>query len=83
LKLTRSGESFQANFEPGSYITSGGKVFNLVQAHFHTPSEHTFSGETYPRVAHFVHTTAEGVPGVPGVLFEPGVANPELAKIPA
>ena len=81
LSVSNSGKTVQANFEPGSYMTSGGRVFNLIQVHFHTPSEHTFSGEAYPLVAHFVHATDDGVLGVLGVLFEAGDANGELAKI--
>ncbi|MEZ5560602.1 MAG: carbonic anhydrase family protein [Pseudomonadales bacterium] len=81
LVIVNNGKTVQANFAPGSYMTSGGSVFNLVQVHFHTPSEHTFSGEHYPLVAHFVHATDEGSLGVLGVLFEAGEANGELQKI--
>lgn len=81
LTVSNNGKTVQVNFEPGSYMTSSRRVFNLIQVHFHTPSEHTFSGETWPLVAHFVHSTDEGVLGVLGVLFEPGEANGELAKI--
>jgi carbonic anhydrase len=81
LTILNSGKTVQANFEPGSYLTSGGTVFKLVQVHFHTPSEHTFSGETYPLVGHFVHATDQGELAVLGVLFEEGEANGELQKV--
>ncbi len=81
LTVSNRGMTVQADFAEGSFMTSGGKVFELIQVHFHTPSEHTHRGRTYPLVAHFVHATDEGTLGVLGVLFEQGEANPELAKI--
>lgn len=81
LDVPAPGKAVQANFTGGSYMTSGGKVFELVQAHFHTPSEHTVDGDAYPLVIHFVHATGDGELGVLGVLFEPGEANDELQKI--
>ena len=81
LTVSNKGMTVQTDFAQGSFMTSGGKVFELIQVHFHTPSEHTYRGRTYPLVAHFVHATDEGTLGVLGVLFEQGEANPELAKI--
>lgn len=74
-------EKVQVNFESGMGMNSGGKMFNLIQVHFHTPSEHAISGERYPLVAHFVHATDEGELGVLGVMFEAGEANPALGAI--
>lgn len=77
------GKTVQVDFPPGSWMTSGGTIFRLVQVHFHTPSEHRFSGETLPLVAHFVHATDAGELGVLGVLFESGEPNPGLADLVA
>ncbi|MEQ8858507.1 MAG: carbonic anhydrase family protein [Pseudomonadales bacterium] len=76
-----SGKTVQVDFPHGSYLTTSGQVFRLVQVHFHTPSEHTFAGETYPLVAHFVHVSHAGELAVLGVLFEEGAGNAELGKI--
>ena len=76
-------EKVQVNFPEGFGMNSGGKEFNLVQVHFHTPSEHAISGKRYPLVAHFVHATDEGELGVLGVMFQEGAANPALAAIGA
>ncbi len=81
LVVANLGKTVQANFPAGLHMTSAGKVFNLIQVHFHTPSEHAISGELLPLVAHFVHATDEGELGVLGVLFEEGDANAELQKI--
>ena len=74
-------EKVQVNFPAGFGMNSGGKEFNLIQVHFHTPSEHAVSGKRYPLVAHFVHATDEGELGVLGVMYEEGDANTALAEI--
>ncbi len=81
LTVSNKGLTIQADFAPGSAMTSGGTTFNLIQIHFHTPSEHAISGKRYPLTGHFVHATEGGKLGVLGVMFEEGAANPELAKI--
>ena len=70
---------FTRDIEQG--MASGGTMFNLIQVHFHTPSEHAMNGERQPLVAHFVHATDDGRLGVLGVMFEEGDANPALAAI--
>ncbi|MBX7540371.1 carbonic anhydrase [Qipengyuania sphaerica] len=74
-------EKVQVDFAEGFGMNSGGKEFNLIQVHFHTPSEHAISGKRYPLVAHFVHATDAGELGVLGVMFEEGTANPALTEI--
>ena len=81
LTVSNKGLTIQADFAPGSTMTSGGTTFNLIQIHFHTPSEHAISGKRYPLTGHFVHATERGKLGVLGVMFEAGAANAELAKI--
>jgi len=81
LTVSNKGLTVQADFAAGSSMTSGGTKFNLIQIHFHTPSEHAVSGKRYPLTGHFVHATEGGKLGVLGVMFEVGAANPELAKI--
>lgn len=81
LTVSNKGLTVQADFAPGSTMTSGDMTFNLIQIHFHTPSEHAISGKRYPLTGHFVHATEGGKLGVLGVMFEEGAANAELAKI--
>lgn len=66
---------------PGQGMVSGNRLFNLLQVHFHTPSEHAFDGKRYPLTAHFVHATRDGALGVLGVMFEEGEANEGLQTI--
>ena len=35
-------------------LVNGDKTYNLVQFHFHTPSEHSIDGKYYPMEVHFV-----------------------------
>ena len=79
LRLGR--HKVQIDFQPGQGMISGDRLFQLVQVHFHTPSEHAISGERYPLTAHFVHATPDGTLGVLGVMFEEGEANPGLQAI--
>ncbi len=81
LTILNNGHTVQANFAEGSTLTSGTMQFNLLQVHFHTPSEEVKDGEQYPMVAHFVHADASGRLAVLGILFELGAANAELDKL--
>ncbi|WP_082788307.1 carbonic anhydrase [Sphingorhabdus sp. M41] len=81
LTVSNKGLTIQADFAAGSSMTSGGATYNLIQIHFHTPSEHAISGKRYPLTGHFVHATEGGKLGVLGVMFEEGAVNAELGKI--
>jgi carbonic anhydrase len=76
-----NGHTVQVNFAEGSSMSVDGTVYNLLQAHFHTPSEHYLDGAPYPMEVHFVHQTAEGVLGVVGVMMKVGESNPAIEGI--
>ena len=59
-ELVDTGHSEQVNLPPGSSITYGGTRYELLQFHFHAPSEHTIDGKHAPMEAHFVHKSADG-----------------------
>ncbi|KAG5637201.1 hypothetical protein H0H81_005414 [Sphagnurus paluster] len=50
--------------------TFEGKVYNLQQFHFHTPSEHRIEDETFPLEVHFVHAADDGAGLVLGAVFD-------------
>lgn len=81
--LAVSDQKLQVDFPAGLHMHSGDKHFNLIQVHFHTPSEHAIDGKRYPLVAHFVHATDSGELGVLGVMFEEGDENAALGEIGA
>lgn len=81
LNIVNNGHTIQVNYQPGSYITVGGKVYDLLQFHFHSPSEHTVDGQPYDMVAHLVHKSADEELAVVGVLMEIGEASKFLKVI--
>jgi carbonic anhydrase len=79
--ITNNGHTIQVNLAEGSF-SAGDRSYQLVQYHFHAPSEHLVSGKRYAMEAHFVHKAAQGGGlGVIGVLMEPGRSNPAFAKL--
>lgn len=80
-EILNNGHTIQINMNKGSKITVNGKDYNLLQFHFHSPSEHTVDGKPADMVAHFVHQAADGQLGVIGVLMKKGKANTALAKL--
>ncbi len=81
LKIVDNGHTIQVNVPAGSYITLGGKRFELVQFHFHHPSENEVNGRKFPMELHLVHQDAEGKLAVVGVLLAEGKANPVVAEL--
>ncbi len=76
IDLVHNGHTVQVNYQAGSSITIGGDRFDLLQLHFHTPSEHKIDGQAYPMEIHFVHKhQASGRLAVIGVLVAPGNHN--------
>lgn len=51
----------------------------LRSFHFHTPSEHTISGDPFDAELHLVHKDDDGDVAVVGILIEEGNHNPALA----
>ncbi|MDH5752084.1 MAG: carbonic anhydrase family protein [Deltaproteobacteria bacterium] len=81
LNVEHTGFTAQVNYEQGSHITLLGQSFQLVQFHFHTPSEHLMRGEALDMELHLVHMDTEGRLAVVGVLFREGPPKDELDDI--
>jgi carbonic anhydrase len=80
LKIVNNGHTIMITVAPGSSITVGGKRFDLVQFHFHHPSEEKVDGKQFDMVAHLVHKDAEGHLAVVGVLLKAGGADNALLE---
>ena len=78
LKVINNGHTLQVNYPLGSYIKLGTARYELLQFHFHTPSEHQKDGFNYPMEVHLVHRDGEGNYAVLGVIFQEGETNPAL-----
>ncbi len=79
--IWNNGHTVQVNLPAGSKLAVGDQSYELLQFHFHTPSEETIHGKHYPMVAHFVHKNANGQLGVVGVLIKPGKKNLALSPV--
>ncbi|MCJ8319495.1 MAG: carbonic anhydrase family protein [Colwellia sp.] len=76
-----NGHTVQANITGNNTFTNDAGTFDLLQFHFHAPSENTIEGKSFPLEAHFVHADQDGRLAVIGVMFELGEENSELAKL--
>jgi carbonic anhydrase len=81
--LWNDGHTIQADYPPPAGYLVDGARFDLVQFHFHHPSEHAWRGKRYAMELHLVHRTPTGLLGVVGVFLEerPSPDNPHLAVL--
>ncbi|RRH91909.1 carbonic anhydrase [Mesorhizobium tamadayense] len=83
-KMVNNGHTIQINMPDGSTLTRGDRVSELVQFHFHAPSEHHVAGKSFPMEAHFVHRNVDSETlGVLGVFLVPGAKNAGFAGLAA
>jgi carbonic anhydrase len=79
--IVNNGHTVQVNLPAGNTLKVGDKRYELLQFHFHTPSEEQVGGKRAAMVAHFVHKNAEGALGVVGVLLQPGKSNEAFESV--
>jgi carbonic anhydrase len=86
MDLIDNGHTIQISSDAPVALDIAGNHYELVQYHFHSPSEHTIDGEHAPLEMHAVHESAEGELAVIGVLIDEGeynpVADPVIARLP-
>ena len=81
LKMINNGHTIQVNIPPGSKLRVDGIVHELLQFHFHKPSEEKIDGKPMAMVVHFVHKNADGKLAVLGVLLKEGNENPGIKTL--
>jgi carbonic anhydrase len=81
LRVVNNGHTVQVNYSSGSYMVVGGVRYDLLQFHFHSPSENTSNGKPYAMEAHLVHKSANGTLAVVGVFLKEGQSNSFVQKI--
>lgn len=81
LRIINNGHTIQVNAAPGSQITLEGVTFDLVQFHWHTPSEHLINDKRLDMEMHFVHQSSAGNLAVLGVLMKRGRPSAALAPV--
>ncbi|MFZ6649192.1 carbonic anhydrase [Undibacterium sp. TJN25] len=67
-----NGHTIQVAVGPGNYISLLGHTYELVQFHFHKPSEERVNGKSFEMVVHMVHKDGDGKIAVVAVLLERG-----------
>lgn len=76
FRILDNGHTVQVSVGTGSRIQVMGRSFDLVQFHFHRPSEERVDGRGFDMVAHLVHKDLDGRLAVVAVLIERGDAHP-------
>lgn len=80
-EILNNGHTIQVNFKEGNMMVFDSAAYQLKQVHFHTPSENSIHGESFPLEAHFVHADSKGNLTVIGVMFKEGKENEGLARL--
>ena len=81
LTMLNDGHTIQVNIPAGSKLRIDGVAYDLLQFHFHRPSEEQIDGKPMAMVAHFVHKSAEGKLAFIGVLLKEGNENPNIKTL--
>lgn len=75
LNLLNNGHTIQMPYAPGSYVTLDGQRYNLLQLHFHSPSEHAIDNQLSDAELHLVHQNDSGEIAVVAVLLQTDEVN--------
>ena len=81
LNIRNNGHTIEVSYPEGSWIEVDGVRYQLLQFHFHAPSEHTVAGESFDMEMHLVHKSEAGSLAVVGLLIEKGKHNSELESV--
>ena len=76
-----NGHTVQVNVAGGNAIHIGNARYELVQFHFHRPSEEKINGKGTEMVVHLVHRGAKGQLAVVAVLLERGKPNEAIQTV--
>ena len=87
VNILNNGHTVQVNYDAGSYMELDGIHYDVVQFHYHSPSEHALDGKLFAAEFHIVHKNADGNLAVVGILFDEGAQNdvlqPFIDNLPA
>lgn len=79
-EFANTGNGVKVSISGGNKLTVDGEEYTLRQIHFHTPSENTIDGKSFPMEAHLVHAKGSSL-AVVAVMFEEGSDNLVLNKL--
>lgn len=81
LSIVDNGHSVKVDTPGAGSITVDGESYDLVQFHFHKPSEEKINGKLYDMVVHLVHQAKDGRLAVVGVMIEAGKEQPLIRTL--
>ena len=76
-----NGHTIQVNVGAGNTISLQGRSYELLQLHFHRPSEERINGKGFEMVVHLEHKDSEGKLAVVAVLLERGKAQEMIQTV--
>jgi carbonic anhydrase len=83
--VINNGAAIRVNYHDapgtGSYLTVGDKRYQLIQFHFHRPSEELIHGKQYDMVLHLMHRASDGEVAGVAVLLKSGHANATVEQL--
>ncbi|CAN5921325.1 hypothetical protein BH11PSE8_BH11PSE8_42540 [soil metagenome] len=81
FRVIDNGHTVQVNVGTGNSIEVMGRRYDLVQFHFHRPSEERIDGKQFDMVVHLVHKDLDGRLAVVAVLLDRGAAQPLIQSV--
>ena len=81
FRVIDNGHTVQVNVAAGNSIEVMGRHYELVQFHFHRPSEERIDGRQFDMVVHLVHKDIDGRLAVVAVLLDRGSAQPIVQSV--
>jgi len=81
INLINNAHTILIKYQTGSFVEWEGEKFELLQIHFHHPSEHTINGKAFPMEIHFVHRSGDHEYVVIGVFAKYGNPNSTIQKL--
>ena len=80
-EIFNNGHTIEVETEGNDVLTLNGVEYELVQFHFHTPSEHRFRGQGFDMELHLVHKSAAGDTAVVGIYLKRGQTSGPLGVV--
>ena len=81
FNVVDNGHTVQVAVGFGNFITVQNRSYELIQFHFHRPSEERINGRGTEMVVHLVHKDAEGRLAIVAVLLERGAQNSMIQTV--
>ena len=81
FNVTDNGHTIQVTVSGGNFITIQNRAYELMQFHFHRPSEERINGKGFEMVVHMVHKDPEGKLAVLAVMLERGKGHNTIQTV--